>query len=109
MMKCINRELYTKCNGCSVISLIKSLYLHNVITTKINMGNQFNVRKENSVQTKGQKKSKGERLGWESLSGYRPVPLRTVVGDGIPVSISYGWKLLAIYLLLSSMQHVMVN
>ena len=49
------------------------------------MGNQFNVRKENSVQTKGQKKSKGERLGWESLSGYRPVPLRTVVGDGIPV------------------------
>lgn len=61
------------------------LYLHNVITTKINMGNQFNVRKENSVQTKGQKKSKGERLGWESLSGYRPVPLRTVVGDGIPV------------------------
>ena len=53
--------------------------MHNVITTKINMGNQFNVRKENSVQTKGQKKSKGERLGWESLSGYRPVPLRTVV------------------------------
>ena len=85
MMKCINRELYTKCNCCSVISLRKSLYLHNVITTKINMGNQFNVRKENSVQTKGQKKSKGERLGWESLSGYRPVPLRTVVGDGIPV------------------------
>ena len=27
------------------------------------MGNQFNVRKENFVQTKGQKKSKGERKG----------------------------------------------
>lgn len=59
--------------------------MHDVITIKINMGSQFNVRKESSAQAKGQKKSKGERLGWESLSGYKPVPLRTVVGDGMPV------------------------
>lgn len=59
--------------------------MHDVITIKINMGSRFNVRKESSAQAKGQKKSKGERLGWESLSGYKPVPLRTVVGDGMPV------------------------
>lgn len=49
------------------------------------MGSQFNARKESSVQVKDRKKSKGERLGWESLSEYKSVPLKSVVGEGIPV------------------------
>ena len=49
------------------------------------MGSQFNTRKENSVQVKGRKKSKGERLGWVSISEYKPRPLREVIGEGMPV------------------------
>lgn len=49
------------------------------------MGSQFNEKKENSTRAKDRKKSKGERLGWVSISEYKPRPLREVVGRGIPV------------------------
>lgn len=49
------------------------------------MRSQLNTRKESSAQAKGQKKSKGERLGWVSISEYKPRPLREVIGKGIPV------------------------
>lgn len=52
------------------------------------MGSQLNARKESSTQVKGQKKSKGERLGWVSISEYKPRPLREVVGDGVVVEVA---------------------
>lgn len=34
-------------------------------------------------------KSKGERLGWESLDDEKAIPLREIVGEGRVVNVSY--------------------
>ena len=58
------------------------------------MGNSLKKQKEASLAANNTKKSKGERLGWKSISEYKTVSLKKIVGNGnrvnetnIPVNI----------------------
>ena len=59
------------------------------------MGNSLKKQKEASLAANNTKKSKGERLGWKSISEYKTVSLEKIVGNGnrvnetnIPVNTS---------------------
>ena len=59
------------------------------------MGNSLKKQKEASMAANNTKKSKGERLGWKSISEYNTVSLKKIVGNGnrvnetnIPVNTS---------------------
>ena len=50
------------------------------------MGNSLKKQKEASLAANNTKKSKGERLGWKSISEYKTVSLKKIVGNGNPVN-----------------------
>lgn len=52
------------------------------------MGSLINKNKSVTVDRKTSIKSKGERLGWESLSKKKPVSLKKAIGEGKVVSRS---------------------
>lgn len=52
------------------------------------MGNSFKTKKESSVAS-SRNKSKGERLGWKSISEYKAISLKEIVGNGKIVSETY--------------------
>ena len=46
------------------------------------MGNSLKKQKEALLAANNTKKSKGERLGWKSISEYKTVSLKKIVGNG---------------------------
>ena len=54
------------------------------------MGNSLKKQKEASLAANNTKKSKGERLGWKSISEYKTVSLKEIVGNGNYATKSLG-------------------
>ena len=85
------------CYFCGVITLLRSKTDIWGIALKetLIMGNSLKKQKEASLAANNTKKSKGERLGWKSISEYKTVSLKEIVGNGnrvnetnIPVNTS---------------------
>jgi hypothetical protein len=53
------------------------------------MGENFKIKTENISVNKSCKKTKGERLGWKSISEYKAVPLKEIIGNGSVVNETY--------------------
>ncbi|MDR1004722.1 MAG: hypothetical protein LBL97_06935 [Prevotellaceae bacterium] len=50
------------------------------------MGTPLKEKTAESLAANNAKRSKGERLGWKSLSEYTPVPIKDIVSDGRAVT-----------------------
>ena len=77
------------------IITFQNRYLGHSSKGDINYGKQFKKQKEALLAANNTKKSKGERLGWKSISEYKTVSLKEIVGNGnrvnetnIPVNTS---------------------
>ena len=46
------------------------------------MEGNFKTKQQNRSVNNSHKKTKGERLGWKSISEYRAVPIKDVIGSG---------------------------
>ncbi|NCC10413.1 MAG: hypothetical protein EOM31_07910 [Bacteroidia bacterium] len=47
------------------------------------MGNSLKSKNKKALSSNNPVRSKGDRLGWESLSEYKPVPIKKIIGEGI--------------------------
>ncbi len=56
------------------------------------MGSNFKTKKQNLSVNDSNKKSKGERLGWKSISEYKTVPLKEIIGKGNIVNETYSYQ-----------------